>query len=686
MGFAELRLKRIYTTSIDDLSKDFFQPLLMNSKLYDRGVGFFSSGWLRANSEGMFDFATNGGYARWVTSPILSEDDWKHLCLGELARQDDIVYEIIEQSIINLLDSLGRDTLNALSWLIADRVIDFKLALPRNNLSDEFHDKFGIFTDSQGLKVAFSGSYNDSMQGLRNYESLTVFESERDHDKEVVTLQQERFNKLWNNQDPNVATYLLSDSIKLKIAKLRPHERPYHKNPRHPDQGIGESSTIEPHIPGDFAIRDYQFEAYSAWVNNNYQGFFEMATGTGKTYTSLFSAAKVYEDFGSLALIIAVPYIHLADQWEEDARKFNFLPIMAYGSSKDWKDTLSNRVMSFNQGDTKTLCVITTHTTFVSKNFNDVIKGLKGNAMVIADEAHHLGTETARRAYPTQITKRLALSATPSRWFDDLGTKIMIDYFGPTVYSFSLDRAISDGFLTKYFYNPIVVDLTDDEIIAYDELSKKILPLFYKKNRSRKDEEILQNLLIKRSNLLKNAGNKYQAFDDLLTNLVSIQHAICYASSQQKDNLIHILGNEHGIPTHQFTYVEGRGLRQEILHDFDQGILNCIVAIKCLDEGVDVPSTKMAFFLANSTNPREFIQRRGRVLRNSPGKDYAYLYDFIVVPSRSNDLSVRDLSRSILRKELSRFSLFAKNAENKYQSLAVIWTIAKEFNVLDFEE
>ena len=172
----------------------------------------------------------------------------------------------------------------------------------------------------------------------------------------------------------------------------------------------------------------------------------------------------------------------------------------------------------------------------------------------------------------------------------------------------------------------------------------------------------------------------------MLTNLVSIQHAICYASSQQKDNLIHILGNEHGIPTHQFTYVEGRGLRQEILHDFDQGILNCIVAIKCLDEGVDVPSTKMAFFLANSTNPREFIQRRGRVLRNSPGKDYAYLYDFIVVPSRSNDLSVRDLSRSILRKELSRFSLFAKNAENKYQSLAVIWTIAKEFNVLDFEE
>ena len=685
MSYKELDIKNLYDTSSDDLVGDFFEPILRRSVQYDRAVGFFSSSWLNLNSRGLAAFASNGGRARWVTSPILSEDDWKHMCLGNLAKEDEFVRNLLMMTIDELLLSLEKSTLEALSWLIADEILEFKLAVPKNRLSGEFHDKFGVFTDESGNKISFSGSYNDSLQGMRNYESIKVFKSWEENQNEIVNSEQSRFEMLWENRDPNVRVFNLPESIKHEIVKYRPVDRPYSfQGQNKKDWIIDLPIPVIPSIPDDLKLRDYQIEAYEAWAANHYQGFFEMATGTGKTITSLYSAIKVFESEGSLALIIAAPYIHLVDQWNQIAQKFGFVPILAYGSSTTWKDKLANKVMAFNTGNTRSICVITTHATFSSKSFNSIISKIVGKSLIIADEAHHLGSETTKIYLPMKIGKRLALSATPNRWFDDIGTRNLLDYFGPTVYTFSLERAISEGYLTKYFYYTITVELTDDEVLAYSELSKKIALLFFKKNKTKKDEEVLQFLLIKRSDILKNAENKILAFDKELEKNPNLHHCICYCSPDQKDSILGILGIKHRIPNHQFTYQEDATLRQEILNLFDSGDLRAIVAIKCLDEGVDVPSSQTAFFLSNSTNPREFIQRRGRVLRKYEGKDFAYLFDFLAIPPFSEVREIQELNRSILKKELKRFEVFANSSQNKHHAYKVIWKVAKEFNVLDF--
>ena len=689
MDFSTLQLKNLYDTSKDDLVVDFFEPILTRALKYDRGVGYFSSGWLKVNAKGMGAFAQNGGKARWITSPILSKVDWEQFQIGAEARQDEIIYDALAITVNNLKNSLETDTLNALAWLIADNIIDFKLAIPRHELSGEFHDKFGVFTDSQSDQVAFSGSYNDSIHGLTNYESIIVFHKSQYNFANIIEAQELRFQKLWSNLDDNVRVMDIPESILKDVVKLRTDSRPY-KIPQSRKTILGntenDSFKIKPYIPASLRIRDYQQQAYEAWLKNSCKGFFEMATGTGKTITALYCATKEFEKDGRIALIIAVPYIHLADQWAQEVKKFNYFPILALGSSSTWQNLLSNDINSFCNHDRDVLCVITTHATFSSSKFRRAISSLSENTIFVADEAHHLGTEVAKNAYPQRITKRLALSATPTRWFDEEGTNNLFEYFGKSVFSFPLDKAIEAGFLTEYYYFPVLVDLTKEEASEYYELTKKIAPLFFKKNKSEKEIRILDFLIRQRADIGKNAQNKIDSFKATIGGSFDLDHVICYSSPQQKDKILDLLGNQYGITTHQFTHEEDRELRQDLLVDFDKGKLKCLVAIKCLDEGVDVPSTQRAFFLANSTNPREFVQRRGRVLRKSPGKDYAYLYDFIVVPPEVIDPDLFEMNKSIIKKELSRFFLFSQNSLNRFRGQEKIWELAKKFNIFNFEE
>lgn len=684
VGFTSLVIKQIYDTSADNLVGDFFEPLLCKAKTYDRGVGFFSSGWLKVNSVGLTEFASNGGHARWVTSPILSKQDWENMCLGSEARQNELLYSILSSSIDDLQKTLTHDAFSALAWLIADNVIDFKLALPRNQLTGEFHDKFGIFTDGENNKVAFSGSYNDSIQGLRNYESITAFCSWEDSSKAIVEAEQLRFNKLWQDEDPNVHVLDIPQSIRFKIAKLRESQRPYKLGNSESEHDFFHLDRVHPAIPKNLNVRGYQDEAVQAWFDNETQGFFEMATGTGKTITSLLAAIRYYELHEKIALVITCPYKHLVDQWEDVARYFGFLPIKAYEAFSTWSNDLGNKIMAFNHNDIDHLCVITTNTTFMTDRFNSLIKKVCGPTMIIADEAHHFGTEKSQLFFPNNFQSRLALSATPNRWFDEEGTAALMNYFGKTVFSFPLKKAIEEGFLTQYSYYPIPVNLTDLEMEIYSDLTSKIVPLFAKKNKSETEEKRLTTLLLKRADILKNAENKIVELKKTLFSLEKIDHAIFYCAPAQREKVLQLLGIEKRIRTHQFTYREDNSLRQEILAQFDTGFIQAIVAIKCLDEGVDVPSSRMAFFLANSTNPREFVQRRGRVLRNSEGKTSATLFDFLTIPPITGNQDDYDLTRSILRKELIRFDEFAENSMTYHSAYDVIWKIARSYDLLDF--
>jgi superfamily II DNA or RNA helicase len=432
-------------------------------------------------------------------------------------------------------------------------------------------------------------------------------------------------------------------------------------------------------------LRDYQKQAVQAWFDCGCKGMLEMATGTGKTITSLAASARLYGREERLAVVVAVPYQHLVDQWHEEAQAFGYVPVLAYQSKTRWLDALNSQIVEFNGGYRDFISVITTHTTFTSSEFQESIARLKESVLLIADEAHHLGAERGRQSYPGNVPFRLALSATPDRWFDDVGTAALRTYFGETVFAFPLEQAIGVS-LTPYYYYPRLVPLTDNELERYEELSARIARLINEEDEER--QRALKMLLIRRAELLNKAENKLDALSDLVEAQDVIEHALFYCAPGQIDDVLRLLGWEKGLLAHRFTAEEAPQERQQLLADFARGNLHALVAMKCLDEGVDVPSTRTAFILASSSNPQEFIQRRGRILRSAPGKDYAVVHDLIAVPPASwpaaRDSSTFQAERSIVRRELQRFKEFADPALNKHQALDVIWDIASRYSLLDF--
>ncbi|HYV07817.1 MAG TPA: DEAD/DEAH box helicase family protein, partial [Blastocatellia bacterium] len=545
------------------------------------------------------------------------------------------------------------------------------------------------FGDTDGNRISFNGSYNDSIQGTRNYESIKVFSSLNPAFAPLVEADAARFELLWENLDPNVRVFDIPEAAREQILQLRTGERPYPEPPWLSEPEILDPSAaaykpVEPRVPDTMTLRDYQLDAIDVWFNHDCRGLFEMATGTGKTITALAGSARLFERERRLAVIIAAPYQHLVDQWNDEATAFGYRPVLAYQSKARWLDDLNHQIVEYNGGYRRFISVITTHTTFISNEFQRSIARLNDPSLLIADEAHHLGAERGRNSYPPNVPFRLALSATPDRWFDDTGTQALRSYFGETVFTFPLERAIGLS-LTPYYYYPQLVALTDEEMERYEELSAKIARLMNSDNEDA--QETLKLLLIRRAELLNRAANKLEALSGLVDAQDGIDHALFYCAPGQIDEVLQLLGWEKGLLVHRFTAEEGPNERQQLLADFASGSLQGLVAMKCLDEGVDVPSTRTAFILASSSNPREFIQRRGRILRIAPGKDFSIIYDLITVPSSalsSQDSATLSSERSIVRRELQRFKEFAAPALNKHQAMDVIWQIASRYGLMDF--
>lgn len=687
MSLKKLDLPITIDTSSANMVADFYEPALSASVRYDRGVGFFSSGWLRLLSKGLIQFATNGGQARIITSPILDEDDWEALQAGDEARLNPMLRSTLRRNIAELKQKLEEDTLSALAWMVADEILTFKLALPQNKLSGDFHDKFGIYTDAEGNRVSFNGSPNESIRGTQNYESNRIFKSWESPFLPLVEADVKRFEYLWENQDLNVRVFDLPEAAKEEIMKLHPKERPYPIPEWVKLRSIKEATITyqpaRPHIPEHITLRPYQDKAIAAWFNHRCRGLFEMATGTGKTITALAASARLFERERRLAIIIAVPYQHLVDQWHQEAAEFGYKPILAYQSKSSWLEKLNHQIIEFNGGYRQFISVIVTHSTFISPDFQGSIARLDSPALIIADEAHHLGAERSRQHYPEHIPYRLALSATPDRWFDDAGTDALRTYFGETVFAFALEQAIGVS-LTPYYYYPHLVSLSDDEMVEYEALSLKIARLV--NNEDVEKQSALKMLLIKRANLLNTAVNKLEKLSELLDRESYLEHTLFYCAPGQIDDVMQLVGWEKGILINQFTAEEKPVERQQLLASFAKGELQALAAMKCLDEGVDVPSTRTAYFLASSSNPREFIQRRGRILRKAAGKEHSIIHDLIAVPpvTFNRESPAFNAERSIVRRELQRFKEFASPALNKHEALDVIWDLAGFYGLQDF--
>lgn len=468
--------------------------------------------------------------------------------------------------------------------------------------------------------------------------------------------------------------------------------------------------------PDWLEARDYQQEAIEAWMENQGQGILNMATGTGKTITALLAATRLSElQDGRLALVVAAPYQHLVDQWVEEIREFGVVPTRAYDSRTTWTDDVAGRFTEFSTGVRDTVVVVTTHATFARDHFQKVLRRIDGaQTLLIADEVHHLGAPHLRSHLPESVRARLGLSATPERWYDEAGTTALTDYFSNgLVFEYGLAEAIENGHLCDYYYVPHIVSLTDEETEDYLALSRAIGQRIASDGQDDlgdadfASDERLKQLLIKRSRLIGTAANKLPKLRSLIERSGDLDHTLVYcgdgsvateegeATKRQLRAATELLGTELALKVHQFTYEEDQSTRERLLADFAAGRLHALVAIRCLDEGVDVPATRTAFMLASSSNPRQFVQRRGRILRPHSGKDHAVIHDFVVAPPgalpASADDSIFNMERNLLRKELARVSTFADAAKNHPDAdLGAIPTSAgsladlkKDFNLLD---
>ena len=705
MSLQNIEFQREYRSLHLDICKQFYIPALKEAVSYKRSVGFFSSTALVEISLGLNYLVGNGGRIQLIASPKLSEEDIQAINAGYEKRD-----EIIEKCLLRELDKVAElkpyeeQSLNYLTKLIELGILDIKIAV----LSDIegigiYHEKLGLISDDEGNTVAFTGSMNETASGMKsNYETVDVYTS-WSGDAERVTDKVVAFERLWDDSENHVKV-LEFPKIKEAIVKK------YKKDKQTPveytlvdelelylEEKKEEYIVSGIRLPENVELREYQIKAIDAWEGNGYRGIFDMATGTGKTYTGLAAIERLSKHRnGNLAIIIVVPYQHLVEQWVEDMEQFNLEPIVAYSKSKDkkWEERFKQKVNSYNAGVTNSFCVISTYGTFVTERFQNILARFRKHFCFVADEAHNLGAEKISKMLPKTANYRLALSATIERHRDEIGTKTIKDYFGETCISLSLKEAINQGFLTKYYYYPVLVYLAEDELEKYHELTEKISKLAPIAEKDPNAKESMDRLLIERARLVAGARNKLPKLLELMEQYKDDSHMLVYCGAtkykaepdelddnasdvRQIEAVTKALYDTYRMRVHMFTSNEGPEERENIKRRFKNGDdLQVITAIKCLDEGVNIPAIKRAFILASSTNPKEYVQRRGRVLRKANGKKYAEIYDFITLPYPTEDTimvspSVLKMDLGLIKREVQRMDEFAGASENPLRTDAL---------------
>jgi len=698
VSLRDLSLKRAYSSDTDEIVREFYIPVLQASVEYRRLAGFFSSASLAVAARGILGLIGNGGTMRLIACPKLTKDD-----IRAIGRAEENPSEYLQESLLRDLSDLPngfvRDHVAALGWMVAKGLLDIRLCVPcdeTGRLLDQgsvaeagmFHQKVGILMDAERNCVSFSGSVNETASGwLGNIEEFKVFRSWQPLEREYQKADIAKFQRFWDGTSPRVRTFAVPDAVRQKLVDLAPDSieraaiRSWYRGEPHPRR-----RSIE--------LFDYQKEAVRAWVENGYRGIFEMATGTGKTFTALGCLEEAFGAGLTAGVVIATPYQHLSQQWLGEIKKYGLdhgEVVVADSSRPGWKDRLADCLMDLSMGYDDRLIVLTTHATLSSADFATVLAECRGNShmLLVADEVHGLGAEKARTRLSDAYDLRLGLSATPHRWFDTRGTKSLVDYFGGVVYEFPLDRAINTlnpatgtTFLAPYRYLPRFVSLGSDELSEY---VRKTQALFYAtggKPPEELEDPKVERLLFARANIIKNARAKYDALDKILDELGNgLRWTIIYCSPQQIDEVVRIL-NDRSISLHRFTMDEGTTPRDEfggvsereyLLDRFAEGDYQALVAMRCLDEGVDVPPARTGILMCSSGNPREYVQRIGRLVRRYEGKRAAIVYDIIVAPSvGSLPSEMRAFERRIFEKELRRCKRIAEVAENSTEVLKLL--------------
>lgn len=692
-SLADLQLKTRYRSGEDDLVADFYLPCLRAAQQYDRAVGYFTSGALALAAPALAPFLANEGRMRLVASPHLTEADVDAMLAGYQSRD-----QVIERALRRELEAEGlpdpvRDTLSCLSWLIAHERLEVRIAvLADAQAPGLYHEKIGVLRDSEGTRIAFQGSANESVGGLvNNFESILVFSSARPEQFALVDQLDRDFQALWDRQLRALEIIDLPEAARRALIETYTPDRAE----RLIERAVGRPR--RPSAPRGLDVRDYQRQAMAAWFGARGRGVLQMATGTGKTITALSIASRLAEErakqASGLAVVVLCPYQHLVAQWTAEADRFGFDPVACFRSRQHWEPELRAQALELQGGARPTVMAVATNATFATSAFQAVLGELPPASLLIADEMHNLGAPALRQALPEHLLFRLGLSATPERHHDTEGTVALQRYFGPVVFELGLAEAIRMGALTPYRYHPVVVELDDEELERYLELSERIgLRMAIADDDPDADEQLMA-LLIRRARLLASARGKLPRLLELLGPEASSTHNLVYCGDgrvtsddgddeRQVEAVVRALGQGLGMAVNRYTADVDVDRRDRLRERFADGALNALVAIRCLDEGVDIPETRRAYILASSTNPRQFIQRRGRVLRRAQGKELADIYDFIVVPPAGTDDRVDPAERRLLARELERVMEFAGLAINGAEALAALRDLRTRYDLL----
>tara|TARA_Y100000588_G_scaffold375380_1_gene451638 strand:+ start:4012 stop:6099 length:2088 start_codon:yes stop_codon:yes gene_type:complete len=686
-----LSIKDEYRSDESDTVSDFYDLCLTASVNYYRAVGYFTSNSMELAARGLEALIANGGKMQLVTTPMLNKEDAEAIEKGHL---DKVEYEgILGKAILkeipgeNLADALKKHRWDCLTWMIANGLLEIKIAVKKEGASRGiYHEKVGIFEDAESNRVAFSGSGNETAGGLiNNFECIDVFRSwGDDSEKNRVKTKWENFKKLWDNVTNQLDILEFPEACKKKLIELAPEDQPSRETYERQFTGY--------RLPSNITLRDYQSEAINNWIIAKGKGVFKMATGSGKTITALALGQLLHEKSKIKAIIVLCPYRHLVTQWGEEAEKFGLEPILAFESRENYQGLLDTRLFNANQSD-KCLCVITTNVTFSSAPFQTKIPNFPSKTLIIADEVHNLGAPRLREKLPERFSFRLGLSATPERHLDESGSEAIFDYFGePLKPAFTLKDALDAGVLTPYYYHPILVYLNDEETEEYLELSSKIAKAMGGKEDV-DGQARLSALLMKRARLVGTASDKMVKLEELMRDKSNESHYLFYCGdgtvekqnsdeeARHVDAVCQLLGNDLNMRVDKYTAETDTDERKQLGDRLALGELQGLVAIRCLDEGVDIPMVRNAVILASSTNPRQFIQRRGRILRRAPGKDSAQIYDMIVVPPK--DSLGHESEKKFMEKELKRFYEFARLARNSPEAIEIILPIQQQLGLLN---
>jgi len=731
----DVDFKYRYSTGRKDMPLDFCELALSNSIKLDLGLGYFSSASFNVLSVGFAHFICNGGIMRLYINQHLTEDDYNLLHKNQVVDFE----EYILQSFFALKATLARRDehfFKCLSYLIQNKRIEIKIVVPKDG--GIAHEKFGVFTDENGDKVAFTGSMNLTAAALlKNIETIECTCSWKNEDSRArVEISEQDFLEIWTGNNSNVLVFpadkfcqeIVQTYPQVDADELLQQEKDIIRELSNRAIGeieIGQTQIVfrEPHFPDKYpdGARPYQIQAYEAWVKNGKMGIFAMATGTGKTITSLNCALNEYQTEETYQLLILVPTIALVEQWIEEIKEFDFKNVITvYSENSQWRQQIVKLADKVSRGKKVNFVIVSTYQSFTNTDFQQVLPDLPENMIVIADEAHNIGSELVRRIFRTlHIKKRIALSATPSRIYDEEGTAELESFFNdkpPYTYNFPMSRAIEEERLMKYCYYPKMVYLNDDEMQEYAAITKQLMHLFDNSTGEYKDSQKAKKLLMLRKRILHKADDKIRVFKEIITGIgkEKLKYCFVYVPEGKKmydsDEALLYLKTDNDSEDEEFeeniikkmldttkeiypevtcnTYTgkNNKTERKTILQGFEKGQINVLFAMKCLDEGVDVPRAEYGIFASSTGNPRQFIQRRGRLLRRHPDKTFAHIYDMVVVPDFQSQYYSRDfwqMERNLVKGELMRVAYFANLATNQYTgALQALDEVAKFYDLV----